>query len=253
MDACRDNQRTALAPKGAHARVIAIRREGSALSEGATLMSDEQGIPTGDSPDTPQITPEDYKHLQAAYTRSQQELKELQGVWEDESKAAERAREKFGWELADTDDDPNPDDDYLSDEVEEDPRLREVEELKKWRQEVEQREQEATRTAEWEGWEAYIKSAAEEAGHELRARDVKALKLDCISKDGWPVDKEIADKALSEYLGEYFTEPAPAKKSGPSAPPKGGKAVTGQVDLSDFTESERRAWMVEQMRARTAQ
>lgn len=189
-----------------------------------------------------------YDHLQPEYTRTTQQLKDEQKVWEDEQAVLARIQEKFPHLIADdTDETEEVEDDAYDDD---DPRFAELAELKK-------------KSATYDEWIAnqvakedramFDTDLATEAGErELSAKAKKAIWNETLELGG---GRENLKKALASWieyedgLGEQYMERVKKSKRAPHMPAN-GKATTDTPDWSQLSEDQQAELMAEQVRAR---
>lgn len=211
----------------------------------------------GGAPEAPQDTQPEvdfekrWKDTHAEYNRLNEQFRRFES---DEDAVLEFIQEKHPHLLSE-EEDPDPDPELFEDDSTGDEETRRtLAELQEWREQVETREQQQDRTDNWTGWEQYVKEQAAEKGVELKARDLKALKMDSIGKDGYPIPPDRAAEVLDGYVSEYFAEPEEPvkKKKAPHVLP-GGKAASEQVDWGGMSESEQIDHMVARARALEAQ
>lgn len=215
-------------------------------------MSDETGIPAGDSPeDAGSINWEQrYKDTQAEYTRQQQRLKELETTIEDEDALWNLASEKFGWNSADDEDATVDDTESYELEDDESPGLDPAEilalkqEIAALKQGIEPIQSDFGQRA----WERDLQKFAGDRYEEIdqRSRDFIEGRFSVLGGD------ERALRKAVEQWNEYFP---PEPKPEPKAPhvPGRGKAVTGGKAWSEMNDQERLAAQMEKLNALQSQ
>lgn len=194
-------------------------------------MSDEQGTPiTGDSPatDAAQDTnwEQRFKDTQAAYTQSQQALKEAQSAWDDEDAVLARIAEKHPHLIAEDEPEEETDDDGFvpadQDIPPHDPRLDQIlPVIDTFQADLADR--------------AYQKDLQGFVGErELPEKGQQFVRALCA---------QLGDnaKALETAVNEWFALFPEEKKERPKAPhtPGKGGAVTGGKPWSELTPEER--------------
>lgn len=176
-----------------------------------------------------------------------QRLAEAEGVWEDEEAAVARFAERFPDRVSDADEelDEGQGPEYEDDE-DDDPTAARIAALEADKQAREQREEAQAFQSQWSGWEDYVKGLVPEGTRELTAWELKALKMDSASKDGWPVTPDKAERQLKAFLkerDEYDTsivENYRQSKRAPNRPPQAGKAGEAEFDRKAATPQQRR-------------
>jgi hypothetical protein len=181
-------------------------------------MSVEDGIPEAGQATPTHDWERDYKALQAEYTRSQQALKEQEGLWEDDEALASRLREaRPQWFEDEEEETPEP-------EYEEDdpvaPTRSKVEQLEQWQAAVEAERAEARFTRDLNA-ELGEQKVPEKATDWIKARtaslgnNAKALK-----------------QAVEEYRAIEEELRGPTRKPTPT-PPQAGTAGEQKRDPRD--------------------
>jgi hypothetical protein len=181
-------------------------------------MSVEDGIPEGGQANQTHDWERDYKALQAEYTRSQQALKEQEGLWEDDEALSTRLREaRPQWFEDEEEETPEP-------EYEEDdpvaPTRSKVEQLEQWQAQVEAERAEARFTRDLNA-ELGEQKVPEKATDWIKARtaslgnNAKALK-----------------QAVEEYRAIEEELRGPTRKPTPT-PPQPGTAGEQKRDPRD--------------------
>jgi hypothetical protein len=212
--------------------------EAPADAQGA-VQAETSSPPWGDDFDASRA----WKSIQAG-RETEKELKErlraAEAAWDDEEQAFERVREKFPHWL-ETDDDS--DDDFEDEDATDDqPSLKELEELKAWRAQID----------------------SERASNQYE-RDLGSLLGDReLSEQGRQVVDALCaqggnhKKALEQAVENWFAisgESTPKSKKKQRAPHvvTGGTETTGTPDYSDMTREQIDQAMVDRMRALEAQ
>lgn len=216
-------------------------------------MTDPTQAP--EPPDTP--APADttdwqqrYESLQPEYTRTTQQLRRF----ESDPEALLEFIQAHHPDMLDADE-PDPEPDPNLDPDLEDPLSREVQELRAWREQVEQAQQQQVIQQEWSGWEQHVKNLAQQDGVELSRRDINALRVDSHDQNGMPVGPDKAKQLLDGYLSELtaererIIEEARKRPRAPRAPGDGSPA-TKVPDLDD--PQQRVAWMAQEWADRSA-
>jgi hypothetical protein len=195
-------------------------------------MSDE-GIPTeGQAAPEPHDWEKDYKALQAEYTRSQQTLKEHEGLWEDDEALAARLREaRPQWFEEDEEETPLQEQTDDSEPVSPppDPRV-------DWLAEREAKRQYAEDLSEVIGEREVIGKKAND-WIEARSRHIAAAA-------NKPWDKKALAQAVDDYFEFVEDVRGPVRRPAPS-PPQPGSAGTKKRDPRN--REERRAAMAAAM------
>lgn len=217
-------------------------------------MSDDTGIPVGDSPeDAGSIDWEQrYKDTQSEYTRNQQRLKELEATIEDEDALWNLASEKFGWNSADDEDGEETADDSDLYELEDDePQGLDPAEIAALKQEIAQLKQGIEPIQSDFGqraWERDLKSFAGDRYDEIQQRDRDFIEGRFSVLGG---DEKALRKAVEEWNGYFPAEPTPTPRA-PHVPGR-GKAVTGGKSWSEMNDQERLAAQMEIINAASVQ
>jgi hypothetical protein len=188
-----------------------------------------------------------------------QRLAEQESVWEDEEAAVARFAEKFPNRVVDdSEEEPDEGQGPEYEDGEDDDPVSALERRIAAQEEREQKREQAQEAqafqSQWTGWEDYVKSKVPEGTRELTAWELKALKVDSVGKDGWPVTPDKAEKQLKTFLKERdeydssIVENYRQSKRAPNRPPEPGKAGEVEFDRKSATPEQRR----EQRQARIA-
>lgn len=219
-------------------------------------MSVDPEAPVRDTPVVPAVAPAStdaidyekrYGDLRPQYDRTTQELAAERAIWDDPEKLRERL-EAQGYEIESDDDD-----DLDIGPVDNDVASR-LERIEQSMQAQETQQATNARQATWNDWETYVKEQAKEQNLELTARDIKALKLDCVDANGYPVAPAKADavlKAHIEDVNQWLDAQVQQRSKRPRVPhtPGGGGAAPVPKDVSDMTAEERREYVMAKVRS----
>lgn len=182
-------------------------------------------------------------------------LTEAERIWDDEEAAVERFAEKFPNRISEADEESDSGQGLEDeDDEDEDPREARIAALEAAAQAREDREQTQARQSQWNGWEEYVNGLVPEGSNPLTAWELKALKLDSVDKDGFPVKPDKAQGVLTAFLKEReahhtsIVESYRQSKRAPNKPPQPGKAGEAEFDRKAATPQQRR----EQRQARIA-
>lgn len=199
-------------------------------------MSVEDGIPEQGQATQPHDWEKDYKALQAEYTRSQQALKDHEGVWEDEQALRDRLVER-GFIVEDPEED-TPEPDYDEDDPVA-PIRSEMEQFKTWRAQIDQERGEAQ----------FARDLKDELGENKIPENAHAWIKDRTASLG--NNRKALKQAVEEFIGLADEVRGPTRRDAPTPPPAGkaGEADPNKIKDPAARRTARRARIAAQVEA----